>query len=80
MAGIPVRTSYTSPWPPFVDPVWRGGFAVLVPEAQIDAAKDILGDVESTARPILPRVVAVIVLVAFVGPLVVSAISWLARR
>jgi len=52
---------------------------VLVPAVRVDEAKEILGDFESTARPILPRVLAIIVLIAFVGPLVVSAISWLTR-
>ena len=79
-AGMPVRMTYGSPWPPFVDPVWRGGFRVLVPAARWKEARELLEDVESTARPLLPRAVAILVLVAFVAPLLVQAVAALTRR
>jgi hypothetical protein len=50
----------------------------MVPEAELDEAKDLLAEVPSTARPILPRVIAIIVLVVFVGPLIATALNWLA--
>jgi hypothetical protein len=79
-AGIPVRIRYDSPWPPFVDPVWRGGFPVLVPSSRLAEAKDLLADVDSTARPLLPRVVAIVVIAAFVAPLIATALAAMTRR
>ena len=78
-AGIPVRTPYGAPWPPSIDPVWRGGFPVLVPAARVDEACEILGDTRSTARPLLPRALAILVLIVFVAPLLVNAIRSLTR-
>jgi hypothetical protein len=78
--NIPVRIAYGSPWPPFVDPVWRGGFRVLVPASRLEDASELLADVRSTARPLLPRVLAILVLVAFVAPLIVQAVASLTRR
>jgi hypothetical protein len=44
-------------------------------------ASALLADVESTARPILPRAIAIAVLIAFVLPTIVAAASaFLSRR
>ena len=52
---------------------------MVVPASRVGDAEEILGDVESTARPILPRVLAILVLIAFLAPSLVAAISWLRR-
>ena len=64
---------------PSIDPIWRGGFPVYVPADRLGEARDLLADVPSSARPILPRAVAIIVLVAFVAPLLAQAVQWLTR-
>ena len=78
-AGIPARVAYRAPWPPGLVASWLAGFPVVVPESRLKDAADLLEDAPSSARPILPRVLALLVLIAFVAPLLVSAVGWLTR-